>query len=76
MLDINENTTVRELLTAYPQVFPILLGHGMCEDCQDDPPPVPLGHFAAKHCNGDIRGLLQELRRSVGDDDHAINASP
>ncbi len=65
MLRIEATTTVRELLTAYPQVFPVLLSHGMCEDCQDDPPPVPLQHFAAKHCNGNIEDLLQQLRRSL-----------
>ncbi|MFQ5590067.1 MAG: hypothetical protein ACE5HE_02780 [Phycisphaerae bacterium] len=68
MLDIDETTTVRELLTACPSVFPILLRHGMCEECRDDPPPVSLLYFAAKHCEGDIDGLLEELRSSIGVD--------
>ena len=58
---LTEDTTVRELLTTHPEVFDILLGHGMCADCQDDPPPVPLHHFARKHCGGDVLGLIREL---------------
>ena len=66
MLAISASTTVKELLTAHPEVFPVLLGHGMCEDCQADPPPVPLGHFAAKHCGGNLAGLLAELEQAMG----------
>ncbi len=66
MLNIDGITTVRDLLEAYPKVFPVLLSHGMCEDCQADPPPVPLHHFATKHCDGNIAGLLDELRLSAG----------
>ena len=62
MLELNESTTVRDLLTAHPEVFDVLLGHGMCADCQADPPPVPLGHFAMKHCDGDLEGLIGEIR--------------
>ncbi len=68
MLRIDATTTVRELLTAHPQAFSVLLSHGMCEDCRDDPPSVPVRHFAAKHCNGNIEGLLEQLRRSAGVD--------
>lgn len=68
MLVIDATTTVKELLTARPEVFPVLLGHGMCEDCQADPPPVPLGHFASKHCGGDVDGLLDELRQAMKED--------
>ncbi len=62
---INESTTVRELLKAHPKVFSVLLAHGMCEDCQADPPPVPLGVFAAKHCEGNVDGLLDEIKRAI-----------
>ncbi len=62
MMTIDETTTVRELLTAYPNTFPILLNRGMCSDCETAPPAVPLSHFADKHCGGNIQGLLEELR--------------
>ena len=65
MLAIDENTTVRDLLAAYPQAFDVILRHGMCEDCQADPPPVPLHHFARKHCGGDTPGLLKELNAVI-----------
>lgn len=65
MVALNESTTVRDLLTAHPHVFNVLLRHGMCEDCQADPPPVPLGHFARKHCGGDVEGLLGEIREAL-----------
>jgi hypothetical protein len=70
MLTITENTTVRELLTAHPETFPVLRKRGMCADCEAAPPPVTLHHFADKHCNGDVTGLLDELNRS------RTNASP
>lgn len=62
---LSEATTVRDLLKAHPHVAPVLLRHGMCADCQADPPPVPLGHFARKHCAGDIEGLLGEIREAM-----------
>jgi hypothetical protein len=65
MLALNENTTVRDLLTAYPQVAGVLLGHGMCEDCQADPPPVPLQQFARKHCGGDTMKLIAQLNAAI-----------
>ncbi len=65
MLAINENTTVRELLSVHPHAAEVLLRHGMCEDCKADPPPVPLHHFASKHCGGNIAGLIRELKRAV-----------
>jgi hypothetical protein len=65
MLRITENTTVRELLTTYPDTFPIFLNRGMCADCEKAPPPVPLHHFADKHCGGDITGLIRELHEAV-----------
>jgi hypothetical protein len=66
MLELNALTTVRDLLTVHPGVFPILLRYGMCPDCQASPPPVPLGTFAAKHCGGNLEGLIAELRRAIG----------
>jgi hypothetical protein len=65
MLELTAQTTVRDLLTVHPGVFPILLRHGMCADCQANPPPVPLGTFAAKHCAGDLAGLIAELQAAV-----------
>jgi hypothetical protein len=66
MLAINAHTTVRDVLTAYPDTFDVFLRHGMCEDCKADPPPVPLHHFANKHCGGDIPGLINELSAVIG----------
>ncbi len=69
MLAITASTTVRELLAAHPEIFAVFLGHGMCEDCKADPPPVPLQHFAQKHCGGDLAGLLAELEEAIGKTD-------
>ena len=65
MLAIDASTTVKVLLDAHPEVFGVLVRHGMCEDCKADPPPVALGHFAEKHCGGDIERLLEELRQAM-----------
>ncbi len=62
---LDANTTVRDLLSAYPQAFDVLVAHGMCADCKADPPPVPLQHFAEKHCEGKILDLLAELRAAI-----------
>jgi hypothetical protein len=59
---INPQTTVRDVLRQYPAAVDVLLRHGMCADCRQDPPPVPLDHFARKHCQGDLAGLIAELR--------------
>lgn len=66
MLTIDETTTVRAMLAAYPQTFSILVEHGMCAECKADPPPVSLGRFATKHCGGDVAGLIDQLRRAAG----------
>ena len=65
MIDLKESTKVSDLLAAHPEAFGVLLAHGMCEDCKAAPPPVPLGHFATKHCNGDLSGLIAELRSAI-----------
>jgi hypothetical protein len=65
MLTITPTTTVRDLLQAHPEAFPVLERHGMCADCQSAPPAVPLHQFATKHCAGDIAGLLAELRAAI-----------
>jgi hypothetical protein len=65
MMVINGDTTVRELLMQHPEVFDVLADHGMCADCKIDPPPVPLHHFAGKHCSGDVEGLIVELRQAM-----------
>ncbi len=65
-MNLTETTTVRDLLQSHPEAFDVLVRHGMCEDCKADPPAVPLGHFARKHCGGDIQGLIHEIRTAVG----------
>lgn len=65
MTRIDEQTTVRDLIQAHPEVFPVFREHGMCEECQQDPPPVPIAHFAKKHCNGNVVGLLHELHQAM-----------
>ena len=66
MLNIDGSTTVRELLTKHPGAFDVLASHGMCQSCKDNPPPVPLAHFAHKHCDGDLQNLINELEAAVG----------
>lgn len=61
MLKLDGSTLVCDVLLAHPEVFDVFLRHGMCEDCKAAPPPVPLGHFATKHCAGDLDGLIAEL---------------
>lgn len=65
MLNLCGTTTVRELLTTHPEVIEVMLGHGMCEDCRENPPEVPLSHFAMKHCGGDLAGLIEELYGAI-----------
>jgi hypothetical protein len=67
MLNIDGNTTVRDLLTEHPRAFDVLASHGMCQSCKDDPPPVPLEHFAKKHCNGDLDGLIGQVHATIHD---------
>lgn len=66
MLELNPQTTVQALFAAHPEAFEVLHGYGMCEPCRSAPPPVPLEHFAAKHCGGNIEKLLEELRAVCG----------
>jgi hypothetical protein len=61
---ITPASTVKDILTACPELFDVFLARGMCESCQDSPPPVPLHIFAIKHCGGDIEGLIEELETS------------
>jgi hypothetical protein len=65
MQAIHANMTVRELLTTFPQAFGVLAAHGMCADCKEDPPAVPIRHFAQKHCGGNLDGLLAELHAFI-----------
>lgn len=60
-MEFTPTTTVQQILTNYPALFDVFLSHGMCESCQQSPPPVPLSVFAQKHCNGNLEGLIQEL---------------
>jgi hypothetical protein len=69
MLTIDGNTTVRKLLTEHPSAFDVLVLHGMCQDCKDDPPLVPLQHFARKHCDGDLKSLIEQVESAIQRDD-------
>ena len=69
MLNIDGNTTVRDLLTEHPNTFDVLVSHGMCQDCKDDAPPVPLEHFAKKHCGGDLKSLIEEVEAAIHPND-------
>lgn len=68
MLTIDGHTTVRELLTEHPGAYDVLVSRGMCEDCKENPPPVPLEHFAEKHCGGDLDNLIEQLRAAISQD--------
>lgn len=65
MLNIDGNTTVRDLLTTHPNAFGVLASHGMCQSCRDNPPPVPLAHFARKHCDGDLENLIKQVKATL-----------
>lgn len=56
---------VCDVLAKYPQTWDVFIRHGICEDCRQSPPPVPVSHFANKHCNGRIEMFLQELTNAV-----------
>jgi hypothetical protein len=71
MLSIDGNTTVRELLTEHPIAFEVLVSHGMCQDCKDNPPLVPLEHFARKHCEGELKNLIEQVEAAIHDDNSA-----
>lgn len=57
-------STVCDILTQYPQTFPVFASHGMCEKCKTAPPPVPLHHFAFKH-GIELSQLIKELTTST-----------
>lgn len=65
LMTINGDTTVRELLTEHPGAFDVLASHGMCQDCRDNPPLVPLQHFALKHCGGNLRSLIEQIETAL-----------
>ncbi len=72
MLAITGSTTVRELLTAHPIAFDVLVTYGMCRDCKNNPPPVPLEHFAEKHCDGDLKKLIEQVQTVIHHDDSTV----
>lgn len=72
MLSIDGTTTVRDMLWACPETFAVLLSRGMCGDCQKNPPPVSLEHFARKHCEGNLEDLLQDLRQVIRKNDPPV----
>lgn len=57
---------VCEVLTRHPAAWNVFVRHGMCEDCKQSPPPVPISHFATKHCDGRIEDFLNELNGELG----------
>ncbi len=65
-MELLPTTTVRDLVHTHPEAFTVFARHGMCDDCRKSPPPVPLAHFAKKHCDGDVMGLLDELQAAIG----------
>ncbi|MGC9329044.1 MAG: hypothetical protein ACP5I1_15520 [Candidatus Hinthialibacter sp.] len=62
---IRPEDLVCDVLDKYPAAWPIFERHGMCEDCKQSPPPVPVHHFVTKHCNGNIDAFLQEIHETV-----------
>ena len=66
-MQINGTMTVQDLLLKHPEAFDVLQGHGMCASCKKDPPPVPLQHFATKHCNGDLPSLVKEIEAAIAE---------
>ena len=72
MSPIRPTTTVRELLSHHPQAFSVLVRFGMCPECRADPPPVPLSHFAMKHCDGKLDVLLEALYAVISPSDRDV----
>jgi hypothetical protein len=58
------DTTVRHILHSYPHAYEVFESHGMCEDCKDDPPPLPLSHFAGRHGVA-VNDLIRQLEAVV-----------
>ena len=67
VMTIEPMTRISDLLASHPEAFSVFLSHGMCADCQRNPPPRPLEHFAMEHCGGDVDGLIEEIQAVVGD---------
>ena len=76
MTPISPTTTVRDLLRAYPQAFPVLLGHGLCADCEANPPEVPLSHFASKHYVMRLNEVIQKFSTQIKDHNSQAKSSP
>ncbi|MBI1388827.1 MAG: hypothetical protein GC154_10315 [bacterium] len=60
---------VCDVLQRHPEAFSVFERHGMCEDCRQSPPPVPIAHFAEKHCDGRVEAFISELSECVGASD-------
>jgi hypothetical protein len=56
---------VCDVLAKHPQTWDVFERHGICEDCKQSPPPVPIMHFVEKHCDGKLDEFLQELNTAV-----------
>lgn len=76
MLNINGNTTVRDLLTEHPSACDVLVSHGMCQECKDNPPPVPLEHFAKTHCDGHLKNLIEQVEAAIRREDSPDSQLP
>ena len=56
---------VCDVLANHPKTWLVFERHGICADCRQSPPPVPIHHFVDKHCEGRIDEFLQELREAT-----------
>lgn len=62
---IRADDRVSDVLGRYPKAFEVFERHGMCEDCRESPPPVPVSHFIHRHCGGRAEEFLGELNAHV-----------
>ncbi len=56
---------VKDVLSTHAQAWAVFERHGICEDCRNDPPPVPIQHFVDTHCDGKIDEFLDELNTAI-----------
>jgi len=57
---------VCDVLSNHPAAWAVFERHGICADCRQSPPPVPISHFVEKHCEGRIDEFLEELNAAAG----------
>lgn len=56
---------VCDVLNQHASAWDVFERHGICEDCKQSPPPVPIQHFVDKHCEGRIEEFLNELNQAT-----------